>query len=123
MDIKGITMEKPIIDIPIGDSAGIGSEIAVKAAADARVHETARPLLIGDAQAVKRVLAACGLSLAVRTVLSPPEKGYDPEAITLLDVRNLDIRALAVRKVQAMCSRAAYEYIEAAARVPYVGHT
>ena len=40
-------MAKPRIGITVGDPAGIGPEIAIKAAADARVLEVCEPLLYG----------------------------------------------------------------------------
>ena len=41
--------KKPIIGISMGDPAGIGPEIIVKALARPSVHQLCRPIVIGDA--------------------------------------------------------------------------
>ena len=41
-------MNRPLIGIPMGDAAGIGPEIVLKAAADPQTQETARCVVIGD---------------------------------------------------------------------------
>ena len=39
---------KPIIAITMGDPAGIGPEVIVKALADPAIKKAARPLILGD---------------------------------------------------------------------------
>lgn len=52
----------PRVAIALGDPAGIGPEIALKAALDARVREIARPVLFGDPRAVEAHAKACGIA-------------------------------------------------------------
>jgi 4-hydroxythreonine-4-phosphate dehydrogenase len=52
---------KPTIAIAIGDPAGIGPEISLKAALDSRVREICRPILVGDPTVIERHAIACGL--------------------------------------------------------------
>src|SRR4051812_40094254 len=54
--------QKPIIAIPVGDPAGIGPEISVKAALDPGVRAVARPVLVGDPRVIERHAVACGMS-------------------------------------------------------------
>ena len=63
----------PVIAIPIGDAAGIGPEIAVKAAADARVRARCRPVLVGDAGAIGRAAALCGVDPAGLEIVTPAD--------------------------------------------------
>ena len=51
-------MPLPRIAIATGDPAGIGPEIALKAALDARVRALCRPLLVGDPAVVPDVVAS-----------------------------------------------------------------
>lgn len=53
--------ERPTIAIAIGDPAGIGPEISIKAARDAAVRAIARPVLVGDPGVIERHAKACGL--------------------------------------------------------------
>ena len=57
-------MSLPRIAIATGDPAGIGPEIALKAALDARVTALCRPLLVGDPAAVELHAKAAGLRRA-----------------------------------------------------------
>ena len=53
----------PIVGITIGDVAGIGPEISLKAVADADVRATCRTILIGDLAYLKKAAADLGFSL------------------------------------------------------------
>jgi 4-hydroxythreonine-4-phosphate dehydrogenase len=54
--------QKPIIAIAIGDPAGIGPEISLKAALDPGVRAIAQPVLVGDPTIVERHAQACGIA-------------------------------------------------------------
>jgi 4-hydroxythreonine-4-phosphate dehydrogenase len=43
-----VTAQKPILGITMGDPAGIGPEIAVKALAEPNVYDICRPLVVAD---------------------------------------------------------------------------
>jgi len=64
-------MPLPRIAIATGDPAGIGPEIALKAALDARVRRLCRPLLVGDPSAVEMHARAAGLSPDLHVVRKP----------------------------------------------------
>src|SRR6185369_14490976 len=53
---------KPIVAIPVGDPAGIGPEISLKAALDPAVRAITRPVLVGDPGVIERHAVACGIS-------------------------------------------------------------
>ena len=48
---------KPIIAITMGDPAGIGPEVIVKALADPAIKKAARPLILGDWGVLQRACA------------------------------------------------------------------
>lgn len=52
--------KKPIIGITMGDPAGNGSEISVKALADSSVYERCRPIIIGDANCMEKAVKILG---------------------------------------------------------------
>ncbi len=47
-------MKKPIIGITMGDPAGNGSEISVKALSRSEIYEQCRPVIIGDAACMEK---------------------------------------------------------------------
>ena len=70
-------MSKLKIAIPVGDPAGIGPEIALKAALDPAVRAACDPILVCDQALLERHAKACGLDAAKinRTGLSATGDG------------------------------------------------
>jgi 4-hydroxythreonine-4-phosphate dehydrogenase len=81
-------MSLPIIAIATGDPAGIGPEIALKAALDARVTALCRPLLVGDPAAVEMHAQAAGLSPRLHVIATPAGVDWSNGAVNLLDARD-----------------------------------
>lgn len=71
-------MPLPRIAIALGDPAGIGPEIALKAALHPEVRELCVPILVGDRGVLQLHAAACGLA--------PPLIGVEPEQMRALEV-------------------------------------
>ena len=46
--------EKPIVGITMGDPAGNGPEITVKALGHADIYDRCRPLVVGDAKIIEQ---------------------------------------------------------------------
>lgn len=75
---------KPRVGITIGDAAGIGPEIAVKAVADAATQAEIRCILIGDASVVRQTVSNFSPTLG----LIPFGEGKG-DAIEVFDLKNL----------------------------------
>jgi 4-hydroxythreonine-4-phosphate dehydrogenase len=65
--------DKPKIAIAIGDPAGIGPEISLKAALAAAVRAACNPVLVGDRALIERHARACGLEAGQVDVLACPQ--------------------------------------------------
>jgi 4-phospho-D-threonate 3-dehydrogenase / 4-phospho-D-erythronate 3-dehydrogenase len=80
---------KPIIGITVGDPAGIGPEIVVKALADLSLSEVCRPILIGDRSNLDQVNDQLGLGARLREFNS---SDYLPDiaGIDVIDQANID---------------------------------
>jgi len=78
-------MALPRIAIATGDPAGIGPEIALKAALDARVTALCQPLLVGDPAVVAQHAKAAGLSPDVRVIAAVTDADWSNGAVNLLD--------------------------------------
>jgi len=72
-------MSKLRIAIPVGDPAGIGPEIALKAALDPAVQAACQPMLVCDEALLARHAKACGLDASKVSVLPCPQ----PETASL----------------------------------------
>ncbi len=64
-------MSAPVIAITLGDVAGIGPEVSVKALADAATRGCGMPLLIGHPEIARRAIAQAKLDLVIEEVASP----------------------------------------------------
>src|SRR5690242_17436132 len=78
-------MSLPRIAIATGDPAGIGPEIALKAALDTRVRSLCRPLLVGDPAVVELHAKASGLSPNFQVVELVADADWRNGAVNLLN--------------------------------------
>ena len=108
---ESVMNERPLLAITMGDAAGIGPEIAVRALADAETHRICRPLVIGDGAVVEAVLDEMEVDLTVHSIADLSEAGFQPRQIDVLDLHNIDLSRLEKAQVCAMAGAAAYEYI------------
>lgn len=141
-------MKKPVIAIPMGDPAGIGPEIVIRAMAAEQVTDRAACVVVGDAKVLKKALGYPNMPpVELHLIHTPAEGRYEPGVLNLIDLANVDMDRLVVGEISGMCGRAAYEYIARAielamsgtadavsttpinkeslraAGVPYIGHT
>src|ERR1700749_321696 len=72
-------MSKLRIVMPVGDPAGIGPEIALKAALDPKVQAACEPILVCDEALLARHAKACGLDATKVKLLPSPQ----PETASL----------------------------------------
>ncbi|WP_346857833.1 4-hydroxythreonine-4-phosphate dehydrogenase PdxA [uncultured Draconibacterium sp.] len=77
---------KPILAVTMGDPAGIGPEIAVKAFEDAEVHKVCKPLLIGNAAIMLRIVEELKSELKVNAIANASEAGFRFGEIDVLDL-------------------------------------
>ena len=99
-------MPLPRIAIATGDPAGIGPEIALKAALDARVRSLCRPLLVGDPAAVEMHARASGLSPRLHVLKNPSEAPWPEDAVSLLDARDGSNVTVKIGTIDAAYGRA-----------------
>jgi len=140
-------MIKPIIAITLGDPAGVGPEIVVKALNAKEVYDVCRPLVLGDAGVLRKAMEIMGISLELNAVEDPEDGVYALGTMDFVDMKNIDMSTLKFGEVQAQCGQAAYDYLARgvelalekkvaaiataplnkesfkAAGVPYIGHT
>lgn len=104
---------KKIIGITMGDPAGNGPELCVKALAHPEVYEDCRPLVIGDARMIERMLPVTGhADFQVRPVKSVAEAQFHYGVIDVYHMELVDFSKFAFGKVQAMCGEAAFQCVK-----------
>jgi 4-hydroxythreonine-4-phosphate dehydrogenase len=102
---------RPILAITIGDPAGIGPEVTLKALQHANVTERCRPLILGDRRILERAAGWLGLHPTIVSVATPDAGEYTQGTITLLDLENADPATCPTGQISAAAGRAAVEYV------------
>ena len=138
-------MNRPFIAVPIGDPAGIGPEIVVKAVASEEIKNIARCIIIGDCNVIANALKTTNTDINICRIEKTED--YKDNHLNIIPIDNVDFTALHIGEVSGICGKAAYEYIEKsidlaikkqvaavatppinkeslkAANIPYIGHT
>jgi 4-hydroxythreonine-4-phosphate dehydrogenase len=142
-----VKKDRPVIAVPMGDPAGIGPEIIVKALAEQEVIDAARCVVIGDRGVLEKAIYLCRVALSIREIADPKDGDYREGILNLINLGNVDRESFQFGRISGMCGRAAYECIEKAivlanegrvdavattpinkeslreGGVPYIGHT
>ncbi|TCP90125.1 4-hydroxythreonine-4-phosphate dehydrogenase [Cricetibacter osteomyelitidis] len=110
----------PILGITMGDGAGIGAEVIIKALADKRIYELARPVVIGDYKIMRRALGIVKSDLQLRVINDVTEAKSEYGVIDVVDLDNLPAD-LPFSQINPIAGKAAYEYIERAVQYAKAG--
>src|SRR5690625_5372256 len=105
-------MTKNIIAIPMGDPAGIGPEITVKALSKKEIYDNCAPLVIGNRSVIENAVKFTHTNLKINEINKPSEGIYERGTIDLMHFDNIDVYSLEIGKVQAQAGKAAFEYIK-----------
>ncbi|BBP92206.1 hypothetical protein BsIDN1_58240 [Bacillus safensis] len=66
-------MSKPIIAVTMGDAAGVGPEIILKAFQQTRLHEEAVLFVIGDTSILNRAKDFVNTDVEIVSIIEPEE--------------------------------------------------
>lgn len=113
-------MTRPTLAITMGDPAGIGPEIIMKALARAEVRALCRPLVIGDAGRLRQAGAIVGTALAVDALGQAEDADFERAAVQCLDLKVVPAD-LPFGQVSPVAGEAAYRFIETAVAVVQAG--
>jgi len=104
----------PRIAIATGDPAGIGPEIALKAALDPEVRAICRPLLVGDRGALRAHAEACGLDAEIESVVRAAGSTWESGVVNLIERRQFEPGELHIGAIAAPHGEAALDSAKAA---------
>jgi 4-phospho-D-threonate 3-dehydrogenase / 4-phospho-D-erythronate 3-dehydrogenase len=106
--------KKPFIVITMGDPAGIGPEIIAKVIDSRELFSLCRPVVVGDAGVMKKLVEDMRLSISVRPLTLLTEADPAPGKLDVLDLKNVSLAAHAWGRPDASSGRAVVEYIKRA---------
>ena len=109
------TAKRPVIGITMGDPAGIGPEIIVKAILEFEINKICRPVVIGDAEVIKKILKTCRLRAEIKVIDKIASAPAGSGKIEIVDLHNIDVKGLKYGVPGKACGSAAVSYIKMAA--------
>ena len=104
--------KRPLLAVSVGDPAGIGPEIALKALLIPEIYNICRPLLVGEVEMMKQAKQFSKLDMEIHPVASPDEGRYVHGTADVLDMGNIELASITHKKVSAECGRASFEYVK-----------
>lgn len=113
-------MSKPVVAVTMGDAAGIGPEIIVKALAHPEIYAICKPLVIGDSTVLERARKVTGKDIAFHVVQNVNDGRFSPGIIDLLDLQLLPVPP-AIGELSKVAGDAAFRYIEKAVQLGLQG--
>lgn len=110
--------DRPVLAITMGDAAGIGPEIIVKALARPQVQALCRPIVIGDVAIMERHLRFWPRDErtgrpSVRGIAAPEEAQWEPEVLNVLQP-GPSLGPIEPGKLSAEAGLGAVTYVKAA---------
>lgn len=105
-------MNKSFIAVPIGDPAGVGPEIVAKSVASKEVSEVANCVIVGNKEVMENAIKITGEDLTINVIEEVEQGDYREGILNLIHIDNMDMSQFAFGKVNGMCGKAAYDYIE-----------
>ncbi len=103
---------KPIVGITMGDAAGVGPELIIKALSELPTYEICNPIVIGDIRVLSRAADLVRPRVQINPVPSPDNLTFRFGKIDVLDLSNIDVSSLLLGVPSAMTGKAAIEYVE-----------
>ena len=105
-------MSKPVIATIIGDPAGIGPEVVVKALATGAPHKVSRPVLIGNTEAVEWAVGVTNSSFTVKKITDLAGVGEDPNTIEVYDTGRIGPDDYELGVESAACGQATADWLK-----------
>jgi 4-hydroxythreonine-4-phosphate dehydrogenase len=120
-----MTMErnglKPLIAITMGDPAGIGAEISLKALLDPEIYATCRPLVLGTLGVLERMRDVLHSGQRLHPIASPGEGQYTLGTVDVLDLSAAHPGPFALGVAAKENGAAAVAYVEKAIALAQAG--
>ena len=111
----------PLVAITMGDPAGVGPEIAVKALADERVQRACRPLLVGSAEVLADAARIVGSAARIVALDDPADACWGAGYVNVAESEAAPLAELPRGEVSAAAGAAGYHAIARAVELARAG--
>lgn len=104
-------MERKRIAITMGDPAGIGPEVVVKALANKEIYEKCIPVVIGDYEALQDAIHFSKLNLTLLEINAPEDAEGKYGVVEFINLNYLKPDSWRYKENSALCGEAAFQYV------------
>lgn len=109
-------MQTPLIAITMGDPAGIGPEIIIKALDCQQIFDICRLLIVGDRRVLEATALGLGKSFSLKTIQRLPGNEEEKESACLYESSRLPVDQVLPGQSNPLWGEATLKYIQQAAR-------
>ncbi|GAK07082.1 4-hydroxythreonine-4-phosphate dehydrogenase PdxA [Geomicrobium sp. JCM 19038] len=113
--------KRPFVAVTIGDIAGIGPEIVVKALRMNDVYTICKPIVIGERFVVEEIIDRLGVEVKVNEVTMPSQGSYVPNTINIMSSNTLEKHTIDYGEIRGEYGKAAYQFILKAVTMAHEG--
>lgn len=99
------------IAITMGDPAGVGPEIIIKALSHIAVYQECIPIVIGDYEALADAIQFCNLPIELKEVSDTAEAQGEFGKIDYINLNHLQPNSWEYKKNSAKCGEASFQYV------------
>ena len=93
-------MRRPVIAVTMGDPAGVGPEIVIKALANKEITDIAKCVVIGDKGVLENAMKFPDIpKLKINAIDSPADGIYENGVLDLIDLHNVDMNTFKVGEI------------------------
>lgn len=111
----------PLVAITLGDPAGVGPEVVVRAWQSPAVHACCRPVIVGHPEVLRRAVERFAPGLTVVTVSTADEARPSSSRVPCLPAGSDEAALVQPGKVDPRAGQAAYDALVCAARLALQG--
>ena len=104
--------QKPTIGITMGDPAGIGPEIVVKALCDDQVTGWCNPVIVGDLRVIQKTAVEQQVHKTIKSIDTIANAEFDQETIYVYSLDLIDLNKLEMGKISPLAGEAAFQYVK-----------
>lgn len=106
---------RPLLAVTMGDPAGVGPEIIVKALGQTRLYDICIPVVIADTMVMEHAVSGIVRSSAsINEVRTPGEAKGVPGTIDIFPLEGLELGGFSPGKLDARCGNAAFQAVKTA---------
>jgi len=112
---------KPILGMTMGDAAGIGPELILKAFSQEALYGICKPLVIGSLETMEFYRERLGIRVRFSPISNASQARYETMLLDVLDLGLIDVPNLKIGVVDPVPGKAAVVYTQEAGRMAMAG--